>query len=323
MRNIISVSRYLTSFDFYGRLLKQADHLRRYHRSDNPIIFDFSETNKIEPLVVPNLLCLGKVIMGESGSKAVLRIPETLRAGRLKFYMDQVGFSDLAYNKIFAFENSPYNGMEGKAIDPLCGSLQFSKELSRDEIINEILGYVAPFSREYLDEFVEYLEGEDYVNKVDHFLYEIADNCRIHGESDSFLTIHARYSDRRVYVAVSDTGKGFLESWNNREKSDEDKGTEGFVLKDAAPADEKESILCGVYKRKDSRIYGLYNIIRQTLELNGTLRVHSNNTQIVFTPRMLESLKAGHLLNDETFLKWNVRQTAEFEGTHIEMEIPF
>lgn len=264
MDNSINIAKHLTSAEFYDGLLKRACFMKRYHRNDNPIILDFSDTHKIEPLAVPNLLCLGKIILGETGTKIVLRIPETSRAENLKSYMNQIGFTRLANDGIFEFESSPYSGMEGKPIDPLCGTLLFSRGLSRSEIVNGINVYVAPFSKAYLKKYEEYSEEDgDYVNKVDHFLYEMVDNCRVHGESHAFLTIHARYSNRRIYVAVSDLGMGFLKSWNQREKGENDKLAERELLDGRAPADEKEAILCGVYKRKQSKVYGLYNIIKQ------------------------------------------------------------
>ncbi len=324
MYNEISVSKKLTSSNFYNYLLKNVMFMKRYHTSENPIVLDFSETQKIEPLVIPNLLCLGKLIMGESGTKMVIRIPETIEGGKLRFYMDQVGFARLADNKIFEYESSPYNGMEGKPIDPLCGSLYFSEKLTRNEIINAINGFVTPFSEQYLQNYLEYSEDDDdYINKVDHFLYEIVDNCRIHGESGAFLTIHARYSDRQIYISISDLGKGFFESWNNRVKSDSDKKTEELLLQGNSPTNEFEAILCGVYKRIHSKVYGLYNITRQTLELNGKVRIHSNNTQVVFTPKILSPLLSNSLLRHDDFLRWNKNEQLEFEGVHIEMEIPF
>lgn len=321
--NIISISKFLTSADFYSVLLKQVNFMKQYHRNDNPIILDFSETIKIEPLVIPNMLCLGKMVMGETGTRMVIRIPETLHAEKLKSYMRQIGFVDLA-SRVFEFESSPYTGIDEKEIDPLCGSLHFPKDLSKREIINGINGYVAPFSNEYLQNYIEYSDEEDiYVNKVDHFLYEILDNCRKHGESDSFMTIHARYSDRKIYIAISDLGIGFLNSWNNREKDVADLKVEGELLRGDKPKDEVQAVLCGIYKRKDSKIYGLYNIIMQTLELEGKIRIHSNNTQLLFTPRLIHQMEKCNILSDKSFFDWNVKGKIDFKGVHVEMEIPF
>lgn len=324
MKNVIQISRHLTSAEFYDVVLKEVNHLKYVHREDNPIILDFSITEKVEPLVIPNLLFLGKKINGETGTRMVIRIPETAKAGKLKFYMNEIDFLELAKNNIYDFEEDPYNGMDGKKIDPICGSLFFSKKLTKAEIINGILGYVSPFTEKYLDKYIEYsYEEKMYINKIDHFLYEIVDNSRIRGISDSFMTIQARYSDRKIYISVADAGVGFLQSWNINEKEDDAKNVENYLLGNRPPKDELEAILCGVYKRSSSRVYGLYSILKQTLELQGKMRIHSNTTQIIFTQRILDSLENKELLNNNNFLQWNVRREVPFRGVHIELEIPF
>lgn len=324
MNNIVEMPRYLTSSEFYTSFLKKINFLKKYHRSDNPIILDFAKTVKIEPLVIPNLLCLGRMVMGESGTHMVIRIPETLQAEKLKYYLNEINFLELAQNNIYRFESDPFTGIRGKTIDPLCGTLIFEKGLSRNEIINGISGYVAPFSEQYLEKYNAYSEKDQiYVNKVDHFLYEIIDNCRLHGKSDSILTLHARYSDRKIYVAISDIGVGFFSSWISRNSEESDADAESYLLSGNRPSSELETIMCGVYKRRKSKIYGLYNIIIQTLELGGKIRIHSNNTQVLFTPRLLDLINQGKILQDESFRRWNVKEHMEFRGVHIEMEIPF
>ena len=137
------------------------------------------------------------------------------------------------------------------------------------------------------------------------------------------MTIHARYSDRRIYIAVSDLGIGFLKSWNKREKDEADINTENYVLKGKSPQNELEAIICGIYKRKESKIYGIYNIIVQTLELKGKIRIHSNDIQIVFTPRLSKFISNPETLMNETFFEYNVKKNLQFKGVHVEMEIPF
>lgn len=323
MLNIINLPKDVTSAYFYESFLRQINYMKQYHRYDNPIILDFSETDKIEPLVIPNFLCIGKMIMGETGTRIVIHIPETLQAENIKSYMRQINFTELAFD-VFECDSTLYTGEDKKKIDPLCGTLQFSKNLEKWEIKNGIDGYVAPFTNEYLRNYIEYSEEDNtYVNKIDHFLYEIIDNCRKHGESDSYMTIHARYSDRKIYVAISDWGTGFLNSWNGRKKDKEDLKVERDLLWGKAPKDEIQAIMCGVYKRRDSKIYGLYNIIIQTLELKGTIRIHSTDTRLLFTPRLYDNLKDQTILRDKSFFKYNAKKNLNYKGVHVEMEIPF
>lgn len=326
MKNVIQISKHLTSAQFYDVLLSEVNCLKNVHNEECPIILDFSLTEKIEPHVIPNLLVLGKVIKGETGTRIVIRIPDTLRAEKLKFYLNEIGFLQIADGKIFNFEKTPYLGMSGKRIDPICGSLLFNKDMDREQIINGIIGYVSPFSDKYLDKYSEFLQEEElYINKIDHFLYEIVDNSRIHGNSDSFMTIQARYWDRKIYISVADAGVGFLNAWNEIHY-DKDKamlGIEKALLNGKKPRNELEAIICGVYKRSESKIYGLYSILKQTLELQGKIRIHSNDTQVMFTPRLMDSINERNLLHEQSFYQWNVRRQVYLKGVHIELEIPF
>lgn len=53
----IDVPRDLTSYEFYNNLLMQREE--RIVTEEQDIILDFSRTYRIEPLVVPNMLCFG------------------------------------------------------------------------------------------------------------------------------------------------------------------------------------------------------------------------------------------------------------------------
>ncbi len=342
MTNIIQVPKFLTSAVFYKILVKQINFQRPYHRNSNPMILDFSETSQIEPLAVSNLLCMGKLILGETGTKIVVRIPETFQAGELKFYMNEIGFTKYAYGSegVFEFETSPYNGLKGKKIDPLSGTMRFSADLTKSQVASGINGFLKPFAEQYLKSYMEYSEEEGgYINKIEHFLRETVNNCCEKGKSDSFMTIHARYRDRKIYMAISDTGRGFLQSWNETEKDiekieDEAKkreekeaveAAERLLLDGRKPKNELEAILCGLNKRKTSKIYGLSSVIKETLKSNGLIRIHSNNVQMIFTPKWKDAIleQPRTLMQNYGFQKYNTIGDLEFKGAHIEIEIPF
>ena len=342
MTNIIQVPRFLTSAGFYKILVKQINIQKPYHRNSNPMILDFSETSQIEPLAVSNLLCMGKLILGETGTKMVVRIPETLQAGELKFYMNEIGFTDYACGSegVFEFETSPYNGLKGKRIDPLCGTMRFSANLTKSQVASGINGYVKPFADQYLKSYMEYSEEEgEYINRIVHFLCETVNNCCEKGKSDSFVTIHARYRDRKIYMAISDIGRGFLQSWNEMEKEIEEimderkrseeteavEAAERLILDGKAPENELQAILCGINKRKTSKIYGLSSVIMETLKSNGLIRIHSNDTQMILTPKWKDTIleQPKTLMQDYGFKKYNTIRDLEFKGAHIEIEIPF
>ena len=142
------------------------------------------------------------------------------------------------------------------------------------------------------------------MNEITAFLEEILINCKVHAKSFSITTLHANYSAKKIYISVSDVGGGFL----------------GTV--EEAVENEKEAILNGVYKRRESKIYGLYNVIRRVLEYDGKVRIHSNDTQIIFTKRLLKCFSDGNLQEMASFDKYNVKQTPQYDGVHIEIELP-
>lgn len=150
------------------------------------------------------------------------------------------------------------------------------------------------------------LDQTYYVNDITEFLSEIIMNCKQHAHSFSFTTLHAKYSAKKIYISVSDFGCGFLNT----------------IASDLYCKDEVEAILCGVYKRKESKVYGLYNIIRRVLEYNGKVRIHSNSEQLIFTPKILTSFLKNELLKNDNFKKYNIKRNVPFSGVHIEIELP-
>lgn len=316
MNKIILINKYLTSSEFYKNVLSEVQIVLRYHDKIDSIIFDFSGTRKIEPNVIPNLLCLGRVIESILGRKAVISIPDTYEGGKVKNYLYLIGFTKLAGN-VFRFEQDPYGGLNGKQIDPLCGTIYFEDSIERDYIALAINDLVEPFAEKYLNKFERLsLEDGQMKNQITDLLKELAENAKVHGKSYSYTTVHANYMDRIIYIAISDSGIGFRESCIFEHK-------QALFEKQVVLHNELEAILYCVYMRNSSMKFGLYPIIRDVLRSNGIVRIHSNNTQIIFTPRIMKMFMDQKLLKDSSFCKFNVRQELYFGGTHIEIEIPF
>lgn len=289
----IEMPRDLTSYEFYTHVLPIRNEIE-YKESD--IILDFSRTFKVEPLVIPNLLCFGYELGIRNGNVPKIYFPDTSYSGEVKNYLNEIGFFHYA-NKygLFEFCSSPYSGLTGKKIDPICGTLYFDTENTVDEINRGVELCIAPFADEYLYKFEcirSDLDQTYYVNDITEFLSEIIMNCKQHAHSFSFTTLHAKYSAKKIYISVSDFGCGFLNT----------------IASDLYCKDEVEAILCGVYKRKESKVYGLYNIIRRVLEYNGKVRIHSNSEQLIFTPKILTSFLKNELLKNDNFKKYNIKR---------------
>lgn len=307
---IVDIPRDLTAYEFYNNLLPNV-----VGSNDQEILLDMSNTKRIEPLVIPNLLCLAFIEKRNSNKKLVLSVPDTVSGGMVRNYMNQIGFTNYAYKyDLFDFQFNPYGGMEGKQIDPICRTLIFNADDSLDIIYRGVETCISPFSEAYLSKFQIYdSENCIFANEITEFLEEILFNCKKHARSFSITTMHANYAAKKIYIAVSDVGCGFMNSLNQQ-----------IILEGLHDEinDELMAILQGVYKRKDSKIYGLYNVIRRVLDYDGKVRIHSNDTQIIFTPRIKHNFVEKKLLNDESFKKFNVKNTAKYDGVHIEIEIP-
>ena len=305
----IEVPRKLTSYEFYNNLLLQKSQLSLQNNQE--IVLDFSKTDSIEPLTIPNLLCLGYEIRRKYRKTAIIYIPETSSSGGIKNYLNQIGFIEYARKYgLYEFASLPYGGIDGKKIDPLCGTLYFDINSTIDEINRGVEWCVAPFTEQYLIKFRNPYFGEKkeirYDNDICNFLEEVISNCKIHAESFSFTTLHAKYSAGKIYIAVSDFGCGFLETMRKKSECE----------------NEITAILAGIYRRRDSKVYGLYNVIRKVLEYGGKFRIHSKNVQIIFTPRLYGDFVDGNLLGNWEFQKYNIKKNIPFDGVHIEIELP-
>ena len=310
---IINIPIQFSSAGFYNTILPQV----LYSLSDYAvrIIFDFSSTRNINALVIPDLLCIGYDIKKKTGEPAVIYIPETMEMETLKNYLYQIRFTELARKRnqeIFKFIYSPTAGMSGKKIDPLCRTFFFDTKITRDEISRIITFHILEFADKYLSQFI-YKEIEDNIQKKDviyknaivEFIREAVYNCSEHSESFSIATLHANYNDKKVYISISDYGRGFLKSSTTKCHN------------------EFDAIMKGVYKRCNERIYGLYNMVETVLRFNGMIRIHSNDIRVVFSPKWKEPFLNRTLEESYSFKKYNVRNTAFFKGAHIEIELPF
>ena len=214
----IDVPRDLTSYEFYNNLLMQREE--RIVAEEQDIILDFSRTYRIEPLVVPNMLCFGYEFRKKYGNVAKIYIPDISYSGELKNYMNEIGFIKYAERfGLFEFITSPYGGLQGKKIDPICGTLYFDTQNSIDEINRGVEYCITPFAEQYLSKFESMHKCNDgiyYKNEITEFLTEMIINCRTHAKSFSFTTLHAKYSANKIYIAVSDFGCGFYRRFIER-----------------------------------------------------------------------------------------------------------
>jgi hypothetical protein len=320
----ISIEGNLTSYVFYNTLLKK---LHDYYKEDgkNQLIFDFSNLKTIEALVIPNLLCIGYIIKQNSGLAPGIYIADNINTGYLKKYINDIGFVSFAEKfNLFKFQDSIKDGLDGKEMDRLNTTIFFDRSEDEGTTWFNILNSTKGFADKYLSEFNIYDGDENPNNLIVEICKEVVENSKKHGKSFAFMTLQYNYRREKVYIAISDCGIGFKNSINEKieNKNLENQITENNV------SDEIQGIIQGIYARAKSKTYGLYNVIAKTLYKEGTVRIHSMDTQLVLTEnlfwKMSQPDKPASLVkiisNDE--VKQNVRSNLKYGGVHIEIEIP-
>lgn len=337
----IKIPKYLSSKVFYESVIKDINRKLQVY-SDERILLDFTETCKIYATVIPDLVVLGTYLREKTGYMPVIRLGEDLKAGSLKKYLNGIGFYSASANK-YSFENNPYGGMYGTEMDPVNTTELFEyveletydgNKKKKDEILEQykrkVYFKMRPFINKYLnlEAFMgEGNEDEDYgieVNIVSSFIYHMAENSFLHGKSSSAVTIQANYKDKKLYISISDMGKGFMQAWidDKVENATDEKESDVYDVLGREPRSEMEGIMLGIYKRKKSKYHGLYNIVERVLKLDGIIRIHSNTTQIILTSRQRDLFLNEELPKRLPNMEMNRRENVIFAGAHIEVELP-
>lgn len=328
------VEEILSSREFY----RMVDILNGILRLDEICTLDLTGVNRIDAVVIPNLLLLGKYIEKKTQNIPYIRLGEDLRSGYLKKYLMNIKFYELS-SSYFYYENEAekYCGLIGKDMDKNNTTECFSLNEGFGVAQRRLYYNIYPFIKNYFKEFKSREIIPDDIlnikvfdnNIVAKFIKEMIDNSFENGKSDVIVTVQTNYKKEKIFLSVSDSGRGFLraqelnmDEYGNfiSRKSETDLG---YNVLGRRPRDEKEAILIGMYKRKFSNTYGLFNVIRRILDLNGIIRIHSNNVQFILTERLKKIFSDGQLVNIvPQLMGYNVKKTSNFDGVHIEMELP-
>lgn len=329
------VSQYLSSIEFYAMV----SNLNMAMRTDEEILVDFSEVRRIDGNVITNLILMGKWIEDRTGRIPVIRLGRTFEAGYLKKYLFGMKFYEFTKN-IYRYEdeNDKLGGLEGKDMDRRNMTLYYRfpyteyEELSEDDQSRQLfrnkVGELArdsvvrdtkDFLYTYFDMF-NYGPRDERYNRLSDIFGQIIGNSMSKGASEAYMTVQANYKRKKIIVSASDRGCGMKKSMTFN-RSEQNIDPKGFFLLSDNPKSEEEAIIESLFYRKDSGIYGLYHAVLQLIETwSGVVRIHSNDTQLILTKNAVDAYKSMGLF--KYFNDYNRRYTAEFPGTHIEIEIP-
>lgn len=331
------ISRFLDSRAFYKMLF----YLKNQINKNEEVILDFTDVFSIDALVIPNALLLGKWIESITDTIPYIRLGDDFSAGYIKKYLSGIKFYELSQN-FFYYENEDekYAGLQGKNMSPYntteCFKYDDGLEIAKRRIYYNLM----PFMRNYLGDFETFHEERIDVftseaqflneNILAKFINEMVENTFIYSKCNLYVTFQVNYKKKKIYLAVSDAGIGLKKGYEVAKKYELAKQEldpyyipdYGYNILGHEPTSELEALVFSSYKRKNSNIYGLYNVIKRVLLLEGIIRIHSNNKQIIFDKDILEKFLDESIIEDTIWRKTSILQTTLFPGVHIEIELP-
>ena len=330
---IITPPKKLTSYAFYTVILPQF-HACLQQPTTDQIIFDFSDVEFIDSLVLPNLLCVGYWIVNRFDKPAKISVPSSAKYSRIRTYLSKSNFLKIARNYgLFIFDDNIEGGLllsdYKSSINNIFVYEPFLKsdgrtdeEKTKERIYNQLQRTLKVFLADFITVYQD--ADFDYASlrkKLFSFCYEMIENAILHGNSFCFLGLQY-YSTHRIKIAISDCGRGFMNSINDdRSRSidirfyeDElelhvnnpdlysDLSKEKNRIAEQCPQlhdydidrliqypemqSEAQGISYGLLTRVKFKTYGLFHVY-QSLPKGGIIRVHSNDTRLILG----ESLK--------------------------------
>lgn len=363
---VITLEGNLTSYYFYNTVLKKM-HDYIMQEDIPPLILDLSETKGIDALVLPDLLCLGYWVLKYTGKAAKIFVPSYAEFIPLKTFLNNTGFVKLAQHfGLFEFDADIEGGLTSRVYKSSLNKTQVFQSIykinnavdveeTKIAVWNQLNSSFVPF----INEFLQYSDSGFVLKRQDQisdvllvFCRELIENALFHGWSFCFLTMqYTSNYGKQIKISVSDCGCGFSNS------IERDKRRSRQILQLKALGDprveqlknecpplynesellryacmpeintELEGIVYGLLSRFD-KPYGLYNVYRIVSSLGGTIRIHSNDTQLILSKRLQLLLEACS--SPETLLEKlekdpqyvaNVRRGVKFKGVHIELDI--
>lgn len=237
-----------------------------------------------------------------------------------------------------------------------------TKEFAWEQLKKTFVPFISTFLQKSTDQYVQ-THRKEISSDLLSFCKELIENALLHGRSFCFFDM--QYSSARgqqIKLSISDCGMGFKRSINadcNRSqhilslqqqllnnigedrmqieaeihrllsqcyplRQDDVERFAGYPHMDTG----LEGIIYGLLSRR-SKPYGLYNIHQKIIHrMGGTIRIHSNDTQVILSQRMWAPLEVCStpenlvkiLRTNEQYMP-NVRTGLTFKGTHIEIEL--
>ena len=287
-----------TTYSFYNYLLPK---IREHYRSNrNAPIFSIEKVQRINPLVLPNLIGLGFYL--RTFHKHPIQLLMTYEP-HLLYYLTKTNFFKICGKKtlinplgldIFDFNEGFLGGFSSYIIKEQRKEHQIYYYLpstdrtddlySHDTLIENLSLFTL---REQYEEVLRDTVAEDYVYQSIESVSEPISNGILHSESITWAisqTTPGEYS--KTTLSIVDVGIGFEESLKK-------KGITPTIVNKAKKMGLyisslndffyiMEAIYFSMVKNRKGLIDFIFNVAS-----NGIVRIHYQSTQIIFTPRII------------------------------------
>lgn len=327
----VSDKENLTPFVFFDYLLPE---LRKclLENQNSLISLDMTEVKSVSPLVLPNLLIVGKILQIHFGEPIKI-ILGSRNSDMIRFLYDMAFFRLIDKHEFFAYDKDFVGGFSSEKTGDygVLLYLPISEDPSPEQIARQLLR-----NNRDIKAFLGHFDDEDLADTFVRAVGELSHNCMKHGHSFAVLSA---YGGPKIglHCAVSDCGVGYRESLLEKPE-DLVVYSEADLRFDDMHCHYK-AIIEAVCKRFEKETYGLSSVIRDIAKIGGTTRVHSVNTQVVFTARnqsqfmnTCEPEQTGSKLA-ESLLRLAARadsiqsspvriRESKLAGVHVEFEIP-
>lgn len=328
----IKTSNKLTSFVFYNQILPQL-HRHFVDNHENKIVFDLFNVDRINPLVIPNLLNVGEIIKNYYTVPSNMFIPWNIK---LLSYLDDMNFFKLLRDRnLFDLDERFIGGYPAttRELSDICYAFYLPTGISKEAIFtNHLSNYYETIGTLYNE--------TDTVNILS-VITELCHNGCNHSTSSCYASFQVNKS-KKFEFSVSDSGIGYYKSFAAKSKNNNEKL---WILNGKHPFQTREdnninAILEAIYYRYRSEKQGIFDVFKLILPVDGVIRIHTDNTQMIFTKsNFLKYLDAEvdislirEIIHDFKRRKTEADNSAysplrlnnyKFDGVHIEIEIPF
>ena len=272
----VSDGRSLTPYVFYHHLIP-ALRTCLLERKPSLISLDMTDVASVSPLVLPNLVVVGKILCEHFGTPGNL-ILSTRNLEMLQFLKGMGFFSLLDQHNFFAYDENFVCGISGKVTGDLATVVYVPPtDLSAEEIFHQVFR-----DNRSINRFIDHLDSFSMARVFARTVGELTYNSSAHGRSPAVISAYGG-PKLGLHCAVSDCGIGYLSSLLEH-PADLLVYSESEMQR-VDRLSNFRAIIEAVCRRLGHETYGVSTVIRDIAGVGGVTRVHSFDTQVVFTPR--------------------------------------